>query len=384
MPLFMILMLIIATALLLMYCGLLIFYLRAWNKLSFNPLPQNYLPRTSITVTIPARNEEFNLPILLRSLKDQDYPLHLLEVIVIDDFSSDQTAGITRDFGDMFKTIRLQDHVTDPLNSYKKKAIETGISFAKGELIVTTDADCIVPRSWIKNIAYEYEQKRTAMIVMPVRIINDNSFLSIFQSLDFMSLQGITGASAGLDKFIMCNGANLAYDKNNFIELNGFAGIDELASGDDMMLLHKFSKSGKKISYIKNEDVIVSTAPMRSISDFLNQRIRWASKSDKYQDKKIMPILLLVYSLNLVMFLVPFFILVFPSNRINAFMYWILLLIVKTGMELIFLSPVADFFKQRKLLAWFPLAQPLHIIYTVIAGFLGKFGKYKWKGRTVQ
>ena len=175
-------------------------------------------------------------------------------------------------------------------NSYKKKAIETAIGLAKGSLIVTTDADCIVQPEWLKTIASYYENSGAVFIAAPV-VYNDPSpgdsffkkFFKIFQSLDFMTLQGITGASVYKKFHNMCNGANLAYEKKVFHEVGGFEGIDNIASGDDMLLMHKIQKLyPDKIKYLKSTNVIVQTQPAETVKEFINQRIRWASKADKY------------------------------------------------------------------------------------------------------
>jgi cellulose synthase/poly-beta-1,6-N-acetylglucosamine synthase-like glycosyltransferase len=117
-----------------------------------------------------------------------------------------------------------------------------------------------------------------------------------------------------------------------------------------------------------------------TLKDFFNQRIRWASKADKYTDKRITVVLLLVYFFNAWMLFIGIFSIFYSS----IFFLFIGVLIAKTIIELFFLYPIAKFFKKEKLLWWFPLAEPFHILYTVIAGWLGKFGTYKWKQRQVK
>ena len=224
---------------------------------------------------------------------------------------------------------------------------------------------------------------------MPVSYACRNNFLEIFQALDFMVLQGITGAAVHKNAHSMCNGANLAYSRKAFDTVNGFKGISDIASGDDMLLMHKIYKQYPgKIKYLKSTDIIVHTEPMHSWKDFFYQRIRWASKADKYDDKRIFAILLLVYLFNLVLLIIPlttiFFNPAFFIFYFSLFTFWVLLLILKTMVELFFLYPVAVFFSKEKLLWLFPIAQPFHILYTVIAGWLGKFGTYQWKERKVK
>ena len=340
---------------------------------------------TFISVVIPARNEADCIDRLLQSLLNQSYSSSFFEVIVIDDFSTDATAALVKKYATTnIRLLSLSDYISETeINSFKKKAIEIGIQESKGTLIVTTDADCVVHKDWLRTIACYYEQHNPQMIVMPVVITPALSFIERFQSLDFMCMQGITGAAVYKKFHGMCNGANLAYTKQIFNAVGGFKGVDTIASGDDMLLLQKIAQQpNAEIAYLKSPEVIVETAPVNSISAFLNQRIRWASKADKYQDKTLLPVLLLVYFLNASL-LFLFLTLLFWGT---AF-YWkgmVLLVLYKTLVELFFLYPVAAFFKQTRKLGAFPFLQPFHVSYTVIAGFLGKFGTYQWKSRSVK
>ncbi len=388
----------IAFLLLLIYTILLIYYLQSWVSILYFRFPILYFkPATKISVIIPARNEEQNINACLDSVINQSYPKELFEIIVVDDHSTDNTATIVNAF-DLpgIKLVTLKDFVTsDAINSYKKKAIEIAIQQSSGDLIVTTDADCIVPKNWLQTIAAFYEERKPSFIVMPVCITCSNKFIEIFQSLDFMTLQGITGASVNKKFHSMCNGANLAYTKKAFTDVNGFAGIDNIASGDDMLLMHKIYKQNPAaVLFLKSKDVIVQTQPVKTIKEFFNQRIRWASKADKYDDKRIFAVLLIVYLFNLLLLILPL-VALFKNIPLSLHLYpititasvfelWLFLLFTKTIVELIFLFPVAKFFRQQKLLWWFPLLQIFHIVYTVIAGWLGKFGSYSWKDRNVK
>ncbi len=374
---------IVTVCLLTIYVLLLAYYYLSWIQIPWYS-PKSSIPvSVSISVVIPARNEAGNIEGLLEALSYQDYPKHLYEVFVVDDFSTDDTAGITKQFPGV-QLLCLHDFVPgDNLNSYKKKAIEVGIGRSHGELIVTTDADCFMPPGWLSHIAAFYRDHQPSLIVMPVAIDCSNKPIEIFQALDFLALQGITGAAVHRNVLSMCNGANLAYTRKAFEAVNGFKGIDNIASGDDMLLMHKIAMQYPDgIRYLKSPEVIVQTAPVNSIKDFFNQRIRWASKADKYEDKRIFWILFLVYLFNVALFVIPF--LNVLAGDWDLIKYWLIIMAVKTLAELFFLFPVAKFFNKAGLLFVFPLAQPFHIIYTVIAGWLGKFGSYEWKNRKVK
>ena len=364
------------------YAVLIERYRKAWTRLLDFTLPPDFTGTAKVTVIIPARNEERNIGECLQSIVNQHYPAELLQVIVIDDHSTDGIAEIVTGFkNDSIQLIPLKDHVHEAINSYKKKAIEIGIQHATGEWIVTTDADCTAGPDWINTLMAFQQETDAVLIAAPVKLHAKENLLHVFQSLDFMTLQGITGASISRNLHSMGNGANLCYWRQAFYDVNGFQGIDHLASGDDMLLMHKIAKQFPgRTQYLKSSEAVVTSRPAVNWRAFWQQRIRWASKADKYDDKKVFRVLLLVYLLNfllLVLFVLAFF---HPS----LWLIVILFFASKTLLEYPFVGSVAAFFRERWLMKYFPLLQPLHIAYTVIAGWLGKFGKYRWKGRSVR
>jgi len=368
--------LLIVILLFICYSVLIIYYWQSWKSIpGFTSSRQP--AQTKISVIIPARNEEKNIALLLMAIQNQSYSKEFLEVIVVDDHSEDNTAAIVRQFT-FVKLVQLKD---DNINSYKKKAIETGIAAATGELIITTDADCLPTQEWLKTIAACKEETQAVLIVAPVVFENNDSFLEVFQSLDFMTLQGITGASVYKKIHSMCNGANLAYKRKVFYEVNGFTGVDHIASGDDMLLMHKiWKKYPQQVHYIKSKEAIVTTQPMKTWKEFFNQRIRWASKARQYDDKRIFAILLLVYLFNL-----SFLALLVAAICNLKFLIWFLALwIAKTIIEFPFVYFISTFFNKQKLMKYFFFFQPVHILYISLSGLFGQFGKYEWKGRKVR
>ena len=393
--------LIIPCIFFIIYAVLIIYYLTGWVTIPvFIASASGIKPGTKLSIIIPARNEEQHIGPCLQSIINQSYPKELVEIIVVDDHSTDNTVAVVFGFNQPnIKLIALKDFVSDETNSYKKKAIEVGIAQSTGELIITTDADCIAPGNWLQTIAAFYQEKKPELIVMPVSILPSpsgeglgmRSLIALFQAVDFMTLQGITGAAVNKKMHSMCNGANLAYTKKAFTAVNGFAGINAIASGDDMLLMHKiYTQFPDGIAYLKSKEVIVQTSPVKTIGEFFNQRIRWASKADKYDDKRILPVLIAVYFFNVLLLILPL-IAFFEKRQYSIFNIqytmmevWLWLLLLKIITESTFLFPVAKFFGKQKLLWLFPLLQPFHILYTIIAGWLGKFGSYQWKGRKVK
>lgn len=403
---------LICCCLLTSYGALIAYYRKSWNDIpEFDPAAASSAPthtpipasahtpiptQTRISVLIPARNEEANIARCIESLSRQSYPKTQYQVIVIDDHSTDKTRDIVTGFLPQEMNlvyIRLADFIPPGQVAYKKLAIQTGIGIASGDLIVTTDADCRFHPDWLTTLAAFHGQKAAKFIAAPVRMgearigaapRNPNataiSFLSIFQTLDFISLQGITGAAVDKNFHSMCNGANLAYEKTAFYEVGGFTGIDAIPSGDDMLLMHKiYTRYPDKVFFLKSPSAVVSTNPETSWTALFHQRVRWASKADRYDDKRIFWVLLLVYLVN------AMFILLSVAACWRSAWLWLVVigLIAKTMIEFPFVYTVAGFFEQRPLIRWFPIMQPLHIFYTIVIGWMGKFGGYRWKERTI-
>lgn len=368
-----------------MYAVILMAY-RYWfgkmREFQFNQLgalsPEN--SATRFTVIIPARNEASNIKACVDSILNQDYPADAFEIIVIDDFSEDDTAFIVHALSQQYPQVRLlklADHCKEGETlAYKKKAIEIAVAEAKGDWILTTDADCIVPQRWLLLYNAYIQINQPCFVAAPVMFIKTAGVLNQFQLLDFLALQGITAAAVGAGKHSMSNGANLGFEKTAFIAVGGYQGVDHIASGDDMFLMHKMKQTlHKPVGYLFHPDAIVLTAAMDTWKGFIMQRIRWASKARYYDDRSITLVLTLVYFFNL-----SFICLAFMGS-------WSTLLIAlafKTFFELFFLDPVAKFFKLQPELKHFVLYQPIHIVYNIAAGLFGQLKTYSWKGRKVK
>lgn len=374
-----------AIVLTILYSLLIILYRRWFLELPEFESHPNIQPITRVSIIIPARNEAENIDRFLPSILEQNYPPELFEVILINDHSTDNTAEKIRQLQLRYHNlylIELSEHIDQTTTkAYKKKAIEIAIAKSKADWIITTDADCQANPDWLLQYDAFIQQEKPVFVAAPVMFFNEGSFLSIFQVLDFMSLQGITAAAVSAGSHSMCNGANLAYLKSAFYEVGKFSGIDHIASGDDMLLMQKMKQRFPgKLGYLFHQKAIIETTAMPDWKSFINQRIRWASKADSYQDKSIFAVLLLVYLFNLslaLLALTAFFV-------ENGWQHLLYLLMLKILVELSFMLPISKFFNQVGTIVWFPIMQPFHILYTVIAGWMGKFGSYQWKGRKLQ
>lgn len=358
---------------------LIVLYLRkGWSKLPY--FTSQSQPSKKVSILIAARNEEENIGRTIECILQQDYPQDLLELIVVDDHSTDRTAEIVRSYaGQGVKLLQLT--VGDKLNSYKKYAITKAIDAASGEIIVTTDADCRMGPKWVKTVMQYFEEHDSYLVSSPVIYSEERSFFEELQTLEFLYLIGLGAAGIGNGNPTTCNGANLAYRRDVFFEMGGFKGIDNLASGDDELFLHKVAeKYAHKIGFCKSRDAVVFTDAKPDLASFISQRKRWASKSTKYKDKKVVALGVAIWLFNLALIgsLVTFFVLLSQLN-------WLLLtsFVLKIVVELCFMIPVLRFAQRTELLKYLPFLSVIHTFYLVYIGVAGNTGKYNWKGRKV-
>lgn len=353
-------------------------FIRGWHKL----VPFQYQEtagKTAVSIIIAARNEGESIHRTIDALLAQDYNRALTEIIFIDDHSTDNTADVVRSYASRgVKLITLKEDRA--LNSYKKKAIQTAIGQSTGKLIITTDADCRMGTAWLKTIVAYYEEKNYKMISSPVAYDEEKSFFERSQSLEFLYLIGLGASTIGNNQPSTCNGANLAYEKEAFYAVGGFQGIDDLASGDDELLLHKIAaRYNNQIGFLKNREAIVYTHAKPTLGEFLQQRKRWASKSTRYKNKSIIVLGVFIWCFNLSI-LLNLVCAVFLPGYLMVVLAQLLLKIV---IEFIFLTDVTGFARRRNLLVLLPVLNIFHVLYIIYIGIAGNSGKYNWKGRMV-
>jgi len=370
---------IVALSLTGLYLLVLTYLIIGWFRLK-RPRLKSIVFKTKVTVLIAARNEEEKIHLTINDILAQDFPKELTEIIIVDDHSTDRTAEIIRSYAAQGVKL-LQLNEDKPLNSYKKKAIAEAIKLSSGELMVATDADCRMGPKWLSSIVNYYETRQPLMISSPVTYFEEKSLFENLQTLEFGYLVAMGASFIGNNRASTCNGANFAYRKDTFYEVGGFKGIDDLASGDDELLLQKVAeKYPGKIAFLKLRDAIVYTHAKANLAEFLNQRRRWASKSTKYKDKKVVALAVGIWLFN---------VLILVNAALSFYDIWFFKLFLiqffsKFIVETLFLLPVTNFLKRPQLAGLLILLSPIHIIYFVYVGLIGNTRKYVWKGRLVR
>jgi cellulose synthase/poly-beta-1,6-N-acetylglucosamine synthase-like glycosyltransferase len=317
-------------------------------------------PEMFVSVVVACRNEQDNLPVLLNCIANQNYPENLFEVIIVNDNSEDRTYETAKGYKKISNILSINNK-----GEGKKQALRTGINAARGNLIITTDADCTMEKNWIRIIAAFYELHKNSMIICPVRIESATRFLNKLEELEFLSLQGITTGSALFKNPAMCNGANLAFSKEAY---NAHSDMlhDDINSGDDIFLLHSLKDEDKsKILWLESPDAIVTTESSSSLSSFLNQRRRWISKGKAYKD--MFTIVLGIVTFVAVVLQISYLIL----SLIYPDLIWVFLSVVvlKSFPDFLILRNTSERYGRKRLMRWFLPAQllyPFYVLYVVI------------------
>ncbi len=339
------------------------------NLLKIVPFNITSPPVTFISVIIACRNSQDLIPALLENILSQDYPETLFEVIIVDDNSTDRTFETVSERMIPGKLIIVRNK-----GKGKKEAIRTGVDNSGGRLIITTDADCSMGKSWIRTIASFYENYSPDLIICPVKLESKKGFFSKFQELEYLGLQGITAGTAAGGSGVMCNGANLAFTRDAYLKHMKNLRF-ELPSGDDVFLLHSIKKdSGSRVMWLESFDAIVTTASSPALSLFLKQRKRWMSKWNAYDDGftiltgivVLMAVLLQLYA--------------YVSVFFGIFLLWPLLaiLVLKSIPDyLILRNTTRRYGKTTLMLRFLPsqLIYPLYVICVVLFSMVARADK---------
>ncbi len=336
---------------------------------------KNMIPKTAFSIVVPFRNEKENLPNLLQSLLQLNYPKELFEVILVNDDSDD---------GFVVSKMNLDIKILESKrlsHSPKKDAIQIAITQAKNDWVITTDADCIVPESWLTTLdAFIQKHPKAAMVCGAVSFSPSNKFLQHFQQLDVLSLQGATMGGFGLGLPFMCNGAHLAYTKKIFGEVHGFAGNDGIMSGDDVFLLQKVAMQfPEQVFYLKSGTQIVITQYETTWKSLFFQRVRWAAKSTAYKSVFGKLVALMVFVANVTV-VFTWFLLFFQEMPLLYVLLWII--IIKWIIDGILLFQVARLIKitPKGLL----ISNLLYPFFSTAVAVFSLFGSYTWKGRNAK
>ena len=373
----------IAVTLLLVVTGVYVILIESFVS-GFNKVTEFIVPQEQsdarFSIVVPFRNEATRLPHLLDSIRKLSYVKNQYEFIFVDDESTDNSIEIIHEHLSETSISYLVIANNRCSNSPKKDAIVAAIEKAQFEWIITSDADCILPEHWLSNFGTFSSMHNSKMIVGPVMYISEDfSFLEHFQILDFLSLQGATIGGFGINKPFLCNGANLAYKKNDFLELGGFQGNDAIASGDDIFLFENFYKAyPNDVHFLKSKSAIVTTHAVKTWKDLVHQRMRWAAKSSSYDlwFGKLVGFIVLLMNLSLLISLI----MVFVSIKNSP--YFIFSFGLKKVIDATLIYRTSHFYRgKNKKVRDFIFGSLLYPFFSSYIVLKTLTSSYNWKGR---
>lgn len=343
-----------------------------------------------VSVVIAARNEEKEIAACLRSVLKNDYPDECFEVIVVDDDSEDRTAAVVRRLQRRYNPALVDaggvaEHAPERLRlvqlyggntGHKHAALQRGIAAARGDLILTTDADCRARPGWLRAMANAFTPD-TGFVAGPVRYRPGERLFGRLQALEFLGLQAFGAGGIGTGQPSICNSANVAYRREVY---EAYAASHTVgAAADELLLQHLADDPHWDVQFCADPAAIVETDPAPDLQAFLAQRRRWASMGPRYPRKALVATVAVLYLFYVLLLATPGLVWFSPVL--------ILPLLIAFGLkftaEAALLWPAARFFEQRRLLRYFPLAELLHLPYAVYVGAAGALGEVEWKGRTL-
>jgi cellulose synthase/poly-beta-1,6-N-acetylglucosamine synthase-like glycosyltransferase len=339
------------------------------------------IPEEFVSIIVPFRNEEKNILKTYTSLTAQNYPQEKYEIIFVNDSSDDNSLELLRNLSKR-ENVGVYSVPDDySLNAHKKRAIRFGIEKSKGEIIVTTDADCMHSKDWLISLV-KFMDAKTGFISGPVEFNSDSTLFIRMQRLEFAGLV-ITGAGLiGSDNPIICNAANIAYRKKAFESVGGFTYQMSLSSGDDELLMQKIHlDTDYQIKFALDKKAIVSTEANPTLKDFYHQRKRWASKGLFYGDSFLLIKLVLIFLFYLSLLVQP--ILGFLISA-KYFLTFIFLFLIKLSAEYLVLKKGTSLLFDFKILKPFLITEILQVPYILVSGFMGMFGNLVWKDRKIK
>jgi poly-beta-1,6-N-acetyl-D-glucosamine synthase len=359
-------MLFVSTVLFLCYFCFVAILLSGWSQVLSSHKRSEHQLENFISVIVPVRNEARNITSLLSALLSQEYS-HF-EIIIVDDHSTDDTGDVVIKFGSRVRFIKNY-------GAGKKTAVSTGVAIAKGSVIVTTDADCTMSSQWLTSINEVFSSPGVQMAIGPVKIAQ-HDFFSTLQSIEFSSLIGSTAAMTAFQRPIMCNGANLAYRKSVFDEVNAYGDNLHIASGDDEFLMRKvYERYPPDIKFMADPRSVVTTTAQGTLHDLFQQRIRWAAKwrFNTAPGVKLLAIFIIAVQCTACFSLV--------SVALNDEPLYLILLLMKALLESVLLIQVSRFLKMRWSWFAFLVLQVTYPFYVVLIGVLSNVLSFRWKGR---
>ncbi|MBC7188449.1 MAG: glycosyltransferase [Calditrichaeota bacterium] len=233
-----------------------------------------------VSIVVAARDEEANLPHCLASLAALDYPRERMELILVDHQSRDHTGELLAAFCAQHRhahLVRVQDGTTTLCG--KAAAVAAGIERSSGEIVLMTDADCVVPPTWVRTMVSHFDRDTGMVCGFTTVATHSSDARALFvraQALDWLFLLAAASGAGLLGMPLTWVGNNLAFRRQAYDEVGGYHGVG-FSLTEDFALFKAISKSTAwKVRFVRDGHALVLTQPSRSWRELLHQRLRWA------------------------------------------------------------------------------------------------------------
>ncbi len=334
-------------------------------------------PLPTVSIIVCLHNEASNAAACMEKLVAQNYSGTLIEIIAVNDRSTDGTEKIIKEYSEKYSFVRLMS-INDLHQDFapKKFAIDCAIRSAKGEIILLTDADGRPDPDWTQQMISCFTDKVGMVIGYAPYLTSPpfNKTVYRFLALEYLSHAAVAAATAGSGYPLTCVGTNMAYRKEVYLQLDGFGIYKNLHTGDDDLFLQRVrEETDWMIKYNNNKDSHVFNAPPSNWKKFFHQRLRYASKGLLYSSKVSM-ILILFFVLNLLLLISPLLLL----GQLKYITAILTILFIKAFTEYTFLNKATSVLEDRRHLSVFPIVFLLHIPYVFLFGLLSQIKSFEW------
>jgi len=325
----------------------------------------------TVSVIICARNEERVIGRLLESLTKLNYPADKLEILMVDDDSSDATRDILNSYAVTRPNWRVLHHVKARTTlKGKKGAITMGVRASRHEIIMATDADCVVQPDWIRTTVTFFRDD-VGMVLGNSPVEKRPGFMNIYERFDTLCEASVAAASTFYNKPTHANGRNLAFRKQAFEDVNGYYNSADTDTGDDFFLMQKIRTLTRwRFAYNIDPASYVMTEPMSFGKQYIHQQLR--------RNSKAFHLTVPFFILGAIVFLFHVFITIivfFPS----LWRWLAIILLFKLMSEFIAAYHGARLFGQTDLLKYFPILWILYPVCYLSSQIIGSLKIYRWK-----
>jgi len=237
----------------------------------------------------------------------QDYPADKYEIVVVNDRSTDNTLNIIKEFQETYPNVICLSIEVDPVNmTGKQNAVNEGLKICKGEIILNTDADCVVGPSWISSMVDNFDEQTGLVMGYPVthERRQKRRLFEKLQSLDLVYLVNYAAGCVGLGRAVSCIGNNLGFRREVIDDIGGYENLGYTLTEDAALIQAVDKNTQWRIDVARDKDSVIITEPAESLKQLYNQRRRWIlGGRDTKTNSMILLHLIFAYHLLLLMLL---------------------------------------------------------------------------------